>query len=55
MNKDHTDAKKYIDLSSLPLSKTIRNIDQISISEFYSDENILAYLTLSQSFFILID
>ena len=49
------ESKKYIDLSSLPLSKTIRNIDQISISEFYSDENILAYLTLSQSFFILID
>jgi hypothetical protein len=49
------ESKQFIDLSSLPLSKTNRNLDQISISEFYSDANILAYLTLSQSFFVILD
>jgi len=49
------ESKKYIDLSSLPLDHTVRNLDQIGVQQFYSDENILAYLTLSQSFFVLID
>lgn len=49
------ESKKYIDLSSLPLSSTSRNINQISIAEFFSDANIVAYLTLSQSFFVILD
>lgn len=49
------ESKKYIDLSSLPLSSTPRNDGQISTTEFFSDANILAYLTLSQSFFVILD
>lgn len=49
------ESKYYLDLSSLKLSTTTRNKDQISVAELYSDESILAYLTLSQSFFVLID
>ena len=49
------ESKKYIDLSSLPLDHTVRNFDQIGVQQFYSDENILAYLTLSQSFFVILD
>jgi hypothetical protein len=49
------ESKNFIDLSTLPLSKTSVNKNQISITEFFSDENILAYLTLSQSFVVLLD
>jgi len=48
-------SKEYLDFSSLPLTTTIRNKNQISIFEFFSDANIMAYLTLSQSFFIILD
>ena len=49
------ESKKNIDLSSMPMSKTSRNKDQISVSELYSDDNIKAYLKLSQSFFVILD
>ena len=49
------ESKEFIDLSSLPLEKTNRNLNQVSIENFFSDENILAYLTLSQTFFVILD
>ena len=49
------ESRKIIDLSSLPLTSVKRNSDQVSLSEFYSDANIEAYLTLSQSFFVILD
>lgn len=49
------ESRDYLDLSSLPLETTTRNPSQISVSNFFSDENILAYLTLSQSFFVVLD
>lgn len=49
------ESKNYIDLSSLNLSITTRNLSQTSIEELFSDECIRAYLTLSQSFFVIMD
>jgi hypothetical protein len=49
------DSKDYIDLSSYNLSTTSRNHNQISIQEFFSDEVLLKYLTLSQSFIVILD
>ena len=49
------ESRKILDFSSLPLTQSKRNSDQVSVSEFYSDANIEAYLTLSQSFFVILD
>lgn len=49
------ESRKYLDFSSLPLSTTDRNDSQVSVQEFFSDANLLAYLTLSQSFFVVLD
>lgn len=49
------ESKRYIDLSSLGLSKSSRNPDQVSIKELFSDKALEAYLTLSQSFFVVLD
>lgn len=49
------ESNQYIDLSSLGLSTDIRNKSQISIDELLSDEVLLAYMTLSQSFFVILD
>ena len=49
------ESKGTLDLSSLPLTSVRRNTDQVSIDEFYSDANITAYLTISQSFFVILD
>jgi hypothetical protein len=46
---------KYLDFSSLPIETTLRNPTQIGIENFFSDEVILAYLTLSQSFLVVLD
>lgn len=46
---------KWIDLSSLPIDKYQRNDMQLDLENFYSDEVIKAYLTLSQSFVTLLD
>lgn len=48
-------SRKYLDYSSLPLETTGRNDSQIDVENFYSDANLLAYLTLSQSFFVVLD
>lgn len=45
----------YLDLSSLQLDRTTRNPSQISAAQFLSDERLVKYLTLSQSFFVVLD
>lgn len=49
------ESKEYIDLTSLPLDKYKRNESQLDLENFFSDEVIKAYLTLSQSFIVLLD
>jgi len=49
------ESRGVLDLSSLQLESTSRNESQISIDNFFSDEVLVRYLTLSQSFFVLID
>lgn len=49
------DSMDRLDLSTLQLTGTDGNPLQFSMDELYSDERILAYLTLSQSFLIVID
>lgn len=49
------ESRGVLDLSSLALESTDRNESQISIENFFSDEVLLRYLTLSQSFFVLVD
>lgn len=46
---------KRIDLSSLPISTGLKTSEQWSVSSIYSDAVILNYLTLPQSFLIVID
>jgi hypothetical protein len=45
----------YIDLSSLGLTSSGRNPSQISVQELLSDTVLMKYLTLSQSFFVVLD
>ncbi len=49
------DTCKQLDLSSLGLTTTSRNDEQIATSELYSDEAIKAYLKLSQTFFVVVN
>lgn len=50
------ESKEYIDLSTLPLFKNPRSKSQVSISEIYSDENLIKYFTLPEySFVVIID
>lgn len=55
MLERYYESEPYLDFSTLPLSMTIRNPKQLGIPDFFSDENIVAYLTLSQSFFVILD
>ncbi len=45
----------HFDLSSLPIDKYQRNESQLDLTNFFSDEVIRAYLTLTQSFITLLD
>lgn len=49
------ESKEVIDLSSLPIEKYDRNPNQLDLDNFYSDSVIKAYLTLSQSFIVLVE
>lgn len=49
------ESNPFLDLSSLGLDYTVQNPRQISVSELYGDEAIKAYLTLSQSFLIILN
>jgi hypothetical protein len=49
------ESMNYIDLSSLGLTNDIRNKTQFSTQQLLSDEVLLKYMTLSQSFFVILD
>lgn len=49
------DSRDRIDLSSLQLPETDHNEQHFGLDDLYSDQRILAYLTLSQSFFVVFD
>lgn len=49
------DSRRYIDLSSLPLSVDEDNPDHLSIDEMFSDEVVRAYLSLPQSFVVVVN
>jgi hypothetical protein len=49
------ESKRYMDLSSLSLSTGNNNPDQISLTELMSDAVLSKYLTLSQSFFVIVN
>lgn len=49
------ESKHLLDLSSLPLQRTTANPDQIGINDFFSDAVLTAYLSLPQSFIVLLD
>ena len=49
------DSLKTIDLSSLPLTRDSDNPDHVSVSELYSDETITAYLSLPQTFIVVVN
>lgn len=49
------ESQSFLDFSSLPVNATPRNPTQAAVAELLSDECITAYLTLPQSFFVLLD
>lgn len=49
------DAQLSFDISGLQLESSPRSIAQYSVADLYSDRTILNYLTLSQSFFVVIN
>jgi hypothetical protein len=49
------ESKDVLDLSSLGLEHAPSNPDQVSVEQLYSDECLRKYLTLSQSFFVVLD
>lgn len=49
------ESMEVLDLSGLPLQKTSRNPGQVAVADFYSDNNLEAYFTMSQSFIVLLD
>ena len=49
------ESKRFIDLSSLPVQHSSVNEELVNVEDFYSDENLLAYLQLSQTFFVIIN
>lgn len=49
------ESRGYLDLSSLGLSTSDKNESIINATEFYSDSVIFKYLTLSQSFIVIVD
>jgi hypothetical protein len=53
--KRYFEQRRFMDMSSLGLSSSVNNPSQISIEEFYSNETILRYLEMTQSFFIIFD
>lgn len=46
---------KHIDLSSLPLTREKNRPTHVSVEELYSDDVIKAYLSLSQSFVVVVN
>lgn len=51
----HYEMRNYLDTSDFTLSTSTVNPDQISVAELQSDENLIALLTMSQSFIVVLD
>ncbi len=51
----YQESRQYLDFSSMPFERAQFNDSQIAVNDFLSDENLLAYLTLTQSFFVILD
>jgi hypothetical protein len=49
------ESRRYINLASLDLAVSSRNPNLIAVSELLSDEVLTKYLTLPQSFFVVMD
>lgn len=49
------EALKYIDMSSLGLPVNVASPDQINIGDFFKDEHFIKYLTMKQSFLVILD
>jgi hypothetical protein len=49
------ESMQYIDLSALGLTSDIRNPSQFSVQQMLSDGVLMKYMTLSQSFFVILD
>lgn len=49
------ESRKYLNLSGLGLQVSSVNDSQISVAELFSDEVITRYLTMSQSFILILD
>lgn len=48
-------SKLLINVDSVPLTQSVGNKDQIAVSELLGDDFVKGYLTLSQSFVVIID
>lgn len=49
------ESRNYLDYSQLPFDRVDFNPSLIAQDDFFSDENLTAYLTMSQSFIVLLD
>ena len=49
------ESANYLDMGTLNLEQNIKFPNQIKLSDFLSDEKFIKYLTLPQSFFVIID
>lgn len=49
------EASKYLDMSELGTSKYVNNPEQLNTSEFFSDTHFTKYLTMQQSFIVIVD
>ena len=51
----YQESRRYLDFEGMPFETTDNNDSMINVDDFLSDENILAWATMSQSFVVLVD
>ncbi len=49
------ESRKWLDFTSLGLDHSSNNESMVNVTQFYSDEVLTKYFTLSQSFFVVVD
>lgn len=49
------ESMQYLDFSSLPFERDPNDPSKIAVADFLSDANLVAYATMSQSFFVILD
>jgi hypothetical protein len=49
------ESMQYLDFSGLPFDRDAHDPSKINVADFLSDENLVAYATMSQSFFVILD